>query len=137
MFRNCCRDVIQVKENVKCSKVSHEVSFAAVSETEIGNVVELFINERPEVEYGINGVVQIRSRGVDSHGDGSLPSLQERLQVIKKCKITMGCVGDGLVTVELPSSSDVVIENPEPGPDTLQCHNRGKVNNIKGYFFLT
>ena len=81
---------------------------------------ELFLTERPEVEYGINGVVEIRSRGVDSHRDRPLPSLQERFQVIQKCKITMGCVGDGLVTVERPSSSDVVIENPEPGPDTLQ-----------------
>ena len=33
----------------------------------------------------------------------------------------MGCVGDGLVTVELSSCSDVVIEDPEPAPDTLYC----------------
>ena len=42
MFRNCSRDVIQVEENVKCSKVPHEVGFAAVPETEIEIFLELF-----------------------------------------------------------------------------------------------
>ena len=42
MFRNCCRDMSQVEENVKCSKVSHEGSFTAVSETEVGIFLELF-----------------------------------------------------------------------------------------------
>ena len=56
---------------------------------------------RPEVENGINGVLQIRARGVDRHRDWSLPSLQQRLQVIQEPELSMGGVGDALVTVEL------------------------------------
>ena len=74
----------------------------------------------PEVENGVNGVLQVRAGSIDSHRYWSPPSLQQRLQVIEEGELSMSGVGDGLGTVELPGSSDVVIEHPVLGPHTLR-----------------
>ena len=79
---------------------------------------------RPEVENNINGVPEIRTWSIDRHRYWSLPPLQQRLQVIEERELSMSCVGDGLVTVELSSCSDVIIEDPEPAPDTLYSTTR-------------
>ena len=50
LSRNCGWDVIQVEEDVECGKVSNEVSFTAVSEE----------------EDGVNCLIQVRARTVDS-----------------------------------------------------------------------
>ena len=74
----------------------------------------------PVVENGENGVLEICAGSINSHRYGALPSLQQNLQVIEEGEFSMSGVGDGLVTVELPGGSDVVIEHPVLGPQTLR-----------------
>ena len=67
----------------------------------------------------MNGILEVCPGSIDRHRYWSLPSLQQRLQVIQEPELSMGGVGDALVTVELSGSSHVVIQHPVLGPHTL------------------
>ena len=105
---------------MESSKVTHQPTLTAISEIGKLQINRLIYFFAPEVEDGVNGVLQVRARGIDSHRYWSPPSLQQRLQVIEEGELSMSGVGDGLCTVELPGSSDVVIEHPVLGPHTLR-----------------
>ena len=72
-----------------------------------------------EVEDGVHGLVHVGARGVHRHRDGTLPPGQEGLEVVEECEVSVCCVGDALVTVELPLGSDVVVQHPELVPGAL------------------
>ena len=90
------RNVSHVKEDMEGGEVPDEISVAAVT----------------EVEDGVDGVLQVGARGVHGHGDGSLPPLQERLQVAEEGEVTVSSVSNGLVAIEIFTRSHVIIEDP-------------------------
>ena len=85
-----------VKENVKGCEFSHKIRVCAV----------------PEVEDGVQGVIQVRAGGVHSDGDGALPPLQQGLQVVHEAEVPVRGVGYALVAIEHLLSSHVIIEDP-------------------------
>ena len=73
----------------------------------------------PVVEDGPDCEVEVRSRTVESHRHWSLPSLQQRLQVVQEGEVPVGGVGHGLVTVEGLVPDHQVPHHPEVLPQLL------------------